>query len=386
MKLAFYYHIPIFKINDKIKVPSYFAEFFESLAFEVDELYLFMHECNSNEEKLADTFLTGTNIHWINLGFKTHFLHRLIFHKKILFDKIKMISKCEILIVRAPSPLAPFFYKYISNQKIYFLIVGDYSEGIKHFKFNSLKYFPNLLMHQYFSRLFNIQISKTSLIVNSHQLYEKYKKVSKEILLIKTSTLSASDFFNRIDTCKNKNINLLYTGRLDLSKGLIELFKSVYLIRSQNYNVHLNIAGEDNSKGKIAYTQLVNLAKELNISDFINFHGWVPAGEKLNRLYRESDIYIIPSYHEGFPRTIWEALANSLPVIATEVGGIPYYLKDKHSAILIKPKDENEIVLAVIDLINDSNLRKKIILNGREIAKDAVNSIQNKKIISFIKN
>jgi glycosyltransferase involved in cell wall biosynthesis len=130
----------------------------------------------------------------------------------------------------------------------------------------------------------------------------------------------------------------------------------------------------------------VNLAKELNISDFINFHGWLSAGKNLNRLYRKSDIYIIPSYHEGFPRSIWEALANSLPVISTDVGGIPYYLKDKHSAILIKPKDENEIVSAVINLINDSDLRKKIISNGIEIAKDADNSIQNKKIISFFKN
>jgi hypothetical protein len=69
MKLAFYYHIPILKIGNKIKVPSFFAKFFESLAFEVDELYLLMHECNSNEEKLADTFLISKNIHWINLEF-----------------------------------------------------------------------------------------------------------------------------------------------------------------------------------------------------------------------------------------------------------------------------------------------------------------------------
>lgn len=386
MKLAFYYHIPILKIGNKIKVPSFFAMFFESLAFEVDELFLIMHECNSNEVKLADTFLISKNIYWINLGFKTHFLHRLIFHKKILFNKMKAIHECEILIVRSPTPLAPFFYKYINNQKIYFLIVGDYSEGIRHFKFNNLKYLPNILMHQYFAKLFNAQLSKTDLIVNSHQLYNKYKKVSKKILLIKTSTLSKSDFFYRADTCVNDRINLLYTGRLDFSKGLIELFKSVYLIRCQNYNVHLNIAGKDNSRKKIVHTKLVNLAKELNISDFINFHGWVSSGKDLNRLYRKSDIYIIPSYHEGFPRSIWEALANSLPVISTDVGGIPYYLKDKHSAILIKPKDENEIVSAVINLINDSALRKKIILNGLEIAKDADNSIQNKKIISFVKN
>ena len=131
---------------------------------------------------------------------------------------------------------------------------------------------------------------------------------------------------------------------------------------------------------------LFEKVKEYSLDEFVQFHGRKKIGVELNRMYFNSDIYIIPSFHEGFPRTIWEAMGQSTPVIATKVGGIPFLLDDKENSLLIEPKIVNEIVDAVESLISDEFLRRKIIINGYEKAKTVTLQNQSKLLISQIKN
>ena len=104
--------------------------------------------------------------------------------------------------------------------------------------------------------------------------------------------------------------------------------------------------------------------EKLNISDYVNLVGKVSHGKKLNNIYRNSDIYIIASYHEGFPRTILESMANSTIVIASSVGAIPIELENDFNVILVEPKNVNSIVDAVCKVVEDLPLRKKIISNA----------------------
>ena len=113
----------------------------------------------------------------------------------------------------------------------------------------------------------------------------------------------------------------------------------------------------------------MNKIHELNISNLVKLSGRVSHGEKLNEIYRNSDIYIIASYHEGFPRTILESMASSIIVIASSVGAIPIELQNNHDVILIKPKSVEDIFLAVKKVISNSTLRKKIITNGFHLSK-----------------
>jgi glycosyltransferase involved in cell wall biosynthesis len=128
------------------------------------------------------------------------------------------------------------------------------------------------------------------------------------------------------------------------------------------------------------------MAKGHGFENKMKFHGFKKVGPDLNEMYRMADIYVIPSYHEGFPRTIWEAMANSLPVVATKVGSIPYFLEDKKHAILINPKKTSDIVKAVNQLISDNNLRKLLIRNGIEISKTNTLEQQTKKMVDRIKS
>ena len=74
-----------------------------------------------------------------------------------------------------------------------------------------------------------------------------------------------------------------------------------------------------------------------------------------------SDVYLLPSYHEGFPRTIWGAMSNGLPVISSSVGSIPDILTHKENVFLIEPKNINSLYEAILEVVNNAKLRKKLL-------------------------
>jgi glycosyltransferase involved in cell wall biosynthesis len=385
MKIAFYYHVPITIIDSRIYMPSYLGVFVDSLAKLTSKLYLVMHSANSNQKKECDYELVNSNIEFVDLGMKTPAWHRAIFYKKILKKKLEIIRNCEVLIVRSPSPLAPYFYKYFNQDKIWFMIVGDYVDGAEHLKKSSFRdkiiYFYLL----YNDWLFSKRIRKTKILVNSIALYNKYKTIAPIISQIKTTTLSSNDFFFKKDTCNNVNIEILYTGRIDPAKGLFELLEAVFNLIEQGYYINLNIVGWEDNLTQPVQKLLINRAIKLGIQKHVIFHGRKTVGKELNSFYQKSDIYVIPSYHEGFPRTIWEAMANSLPVIATKVGGIPDYLTHEKDSILIEPNQVESIVNGILLLISNQNLRENVIRNAKKLVEEITLEVQTKKLIDCIK-
>ena len=383
MKVVFYYHIPIQKKNDKLYCPGFLGVFLDSLASEISQLTLLMHELN---EKLDyDYQLKQKNIDFISLGKKKPAWHRILFHKSILKKKLDAINENVILLVRSPSPLAPYFNNYKRTKNLVYLVIGDYRDGARLMKVSSFRdlIVKNLMI--YINYMLLKQLRNNHTIVNSKMLFEKYKHSCKKIDLVKTTTLSKKDFFRRTDTCLNKKINLLYTGRIEREKGLFELVNAFSQIRKKHKNIYLNIVGwEENSEKKIE-KELRKLSQNLEVENYITFHGYRNIGKELNEMYRMADIYILPSYYEGFPRTLWEALANSVPVICTSVGSIPLELDNYIDALIIEPRNINEIKISIENLLVDSVLRKTLIKNGIIKASQNTLEIQSKKLIKKIK-
>jgi len=386
MKLAFYYHITLHEHNNELLLPSYLGVFVDALASEVEELYLLMHQANSTECKEADYTLKRKNIRWINLGLKTPVWHRDIFHRRFLKNSLKKIDNCGAVIVRSPSPLAPYFKRYLNNQKLIYMVVGDYLESVKQWKLKSVREWFELQYLRYNDWIFRQAIRDTDILVNSPVLFGKYKDIAKSINTIKTTTLSKYDFFSRKDTCQNDLVELLFTGRIDPLKGLFELIEAVAILRSDGINVRLNIVGWESEEGKPVERELRNKIKNLNIVDYVIFHGRKSVGKELNEMYRMADIYVLPSHEEGFPRTIWEAMANGLPVITTNVGGIPKFLTHNEDVYMIKPKNSVFISDAIKLLITNIELRQKLIKNGQKIAQENTLEIQTKRIIEIVKS
>jgi glycosyltransferase involved in cell wall biosynthesis len=104
---------------------------------------------------------------------------------------------------------------------------------------------------------------------------------------------------------------------------------------------------------------LDNLIKQLNIEGRVYFRGFIPFGERLFAIYREADVFVLPSWHEGFPHSIWEAACNYLPIVTTKVGGIPGLL-DPSLVNFIEVQDSQSIKNAILECINNpSEILKK---------------------------
>jgi glycosyltransferase involved in cell wall biosynthesis len=385
MILNFYYHIPIYKKNDKLYLPSFLGVFIESLACCVSELRLIMHEVEDFQVEMYDYQLQSGNIKLISLGKITPAWHRHLFHTKILRENLKLIKNNDFLIVRSPSPLAPFFYRHMKSGSIVYMVVGDYAEGAQQFSIKSIR---DLIMIQYIKwndRLFTRSMKYIDVLVNSPSLYDKYKNQSKSIQMIRTTTLSQKDIFDRKDVLQTDTVNILYTGRFDWAKGLKELMIAFLDLYKRNRNIKLNFAGWEEDLEKPVENKLLEMAYESDAISNVVFHGKKSIGKELNSIYQHCDIYVIPSYHEGFPRTIWEAMGNGLPVIATKVGAIKNYLTHGENAILIDAKNVNSIIESVQKIIDDKKYRMKLISGGYMLANENTLENQTKLLVDKIK-
>jgi glycosyltransferase involved in cell wall biosynthesis len=388
VRIAFYYHIPISNIKSKLYLPGHFGVFIDELASNVDELIIIMHSAKTTEHKFNDYELKARNIQFIDLGITTPAWHRAIFHRKFLHKYKNVLNSCDAVLVRTPCALAPFFHKYILNtNKLWFMVVGDYEEGAKHWPIKSvrdlaIKYY--LRLNNYF---FEKKIKHYNLLVNSSALYKKYKSNSKFLFQIRTTTLSSNDFYLKPNEPINKSkIKLLYVGRIDETKGLFELVEAIAQLNKCNIEASVKIVGWELNTDNILTNKLKAYADSLGINEKIVFTGKLNIGEQLNKVYREADLFVLPSYHEGFPRVIWEAMANSLPVITTPVGGIPDILTHKKNSYFIETHSAESIVNAVISLVNHPEVVVSMVNCSMDLVKENTLESQTQKLVNYIKN
>lgn len=385
MKLGFYYHINVFvDQNGQIHIPAYLGMFVDELAKNVDKLYYFAYTVKENTEQ--DYVLLCDNIELVDLGRKKQYPMTLLMGRTILNKHKNKAKSCDAILVRAPSPLAPFFYtQYKKITKIAYLMVGDYIDGIKNQNFGFAKQSIINIFTYYNEWLQNMAVKNCLTMVNSRKLFNKYSEKAKEVYEVRTTTLSNDSFNLKDDTCNDDFINLIFVGTLNREKGVFELLSVANRLINEGGKVKLNFVGKEYLKDKPVENELRRIIKEKEIESNIIFHGYKIAGAELMETYKIGDIYVLPSYHEGFPRTIWEAMASSLPVVSTTVGSIPFFLRNGEDALLVEPKDTDALYDAVVRIIDDGELRRKLISNGFKLAKTNTQEVQTKRIVDIIK-
>lgn len=376
MKFGFYYHTLASKVEEGLKVPGYLGVFLKAIIDEIGPITCFFHSArNEIEKKELDYLLPKDQVNYVDLGPKSTFYKRMIFPGQILNTIKQNSADLDVLLIRAPSPIAPYFNKYVKKVPLAYLIIGDYSESSNYLD----QPWWRALVIKAFLRINDKQLSlackNTLTLVNSKVLFKKYEKKTAHLAEIRTTTLSKKNFFQRTDTCTSNAINLLYTGRYDWAKGFREMIEMMVQLKTNRIDAKLHFVGWEEDPNTPVEKQCLKIAREKEIEDIVLFHGKKKIGPELDAMYRMADIFLIPSYHEGFPRVIWEAMANSLPVIATKVGAIPFTLRDQKDALLIAPQDSNQLTAAVVQLISSSPLRKQLIKSGYQLATQ--NTLEN---------
>jgi glycosyltransferase involved in cell wall biosynthesis len=150
------------------------------------------------------------------------------------------------------------------------------------------------------------------------------------------------------DVGNDSETTLLFVGRLNEGKGLFDLIDAFESL-VEEYSVELLIAG----KGPLAEPLRSEIATR-GLDEHVRLLGYrtdIPA------VMNSSDVFILPSYREGTPRAITEALSTGLPVISTDIAGIPDQVDHGRSGYLIQPGDIRELRERIATLLSDSDLR-----------------------------
>ena len=146
------------------------------------------------------------------------------------------------------------------------------------------------------------------------------------------------------------NITFTFVGWLVKEKGLHELVAAVKNLRIKGYIFSVNIIG-----GGLLEESLMADVINSNIKDTVYFTGWLEK-HKVDAYLRKTQVLVLPSYAEGFPNVILEAMSIGIPVIATKVGAIPDTISHNVNGTLITLKSINSLESAMETYIQHPDL------------------------------
>jgi glycosyltransferase involved in cell wall biosynthesis len=195
----------------------------------------------------------------------------------------------------------------------------------------------------------------------------------KKILVI--PNIIAAPKLNKVTS--NKEITFLFLGDITYNKGiwfLIEVLKENKKEFEGKAVFYLGGTGETE--------KLTELIHSHNLENIVKYIGWVEKETKIDYL-NKSDVYILPSYNEGLPISILEAMSYNLPIIATKVGGIPEIVDDKNG-VLIEPGNKNQLKNAILKALNNFEEFKKYgIESGKRAKKHLPKNVKNELLFLY---
>lgn len=154
------------------------------------------------------------------------------------------------------------------------------------------------------------------------------------------------------------------TGRLTAEKGYLELIESIGKLRFRFPNLHLLVIGGQLSSERDAFqSQLNDLIQQDNLSPSVTFTGF---RSDITQILSLVDVFTLPSYREGLPRSILEAMAMELPVVATDIRGCREAVVDGQTGLIVPPRNSEKLAEALAKLLENINLRRTFGKAGRQ--------------------
>lgn len=145
---------------------------------------------------------------------------------------------------------------------------------------------------------------------------------------------------------------LVYLGLFTRSKGVFDLIDALTRLRPECLaRTRVVLAGNGETM------QVRDLVQRRGLTNFVEVHDWLSA-ERRDRLLASADAFVLPSYAEGLPMSLLEAMAWGLPAITTAVGSIPEHVHDNVQGILVRPGDVSELAGAIERIVMDDALRR----------------------------
>jgi glycosyltransferase involved in cell wall biosynthesis len=153
--------------------------------------------------------------------------------------------------------------------------------------------------------------------------------------------------------CGHAAPTVLFLGHLMPHKGIFDLVRAFAAAAQRFPGARLILGGVGQAE------ELRRLATELHVAERVSCPGWLTGQEKSAAL-ADSTIFVLPSYAEGMPMALLEAMSWRLPVIATPVGGVPQVVESEVNGLLVDPGDIDGLTRALTRLLEDADLRQRL--------------------------
>lgn len=164
------------------------------------------------------------------------------------------------------------------------------------------------------------------------------------------------------NVARTSRSRILFVGQLSDAKGVNELVDAVaMLVRRGASAVSLSFVGTGPERAALA-----ERVRAAGIENRVTFHGQIHDAAALAAIYRDHDIFCLPTHHEGFPRVIYEAMLLGLPVVTTRVGQIDTVVRSGVNGLFAAVRDAADLADKIATLITDPDLANRLAAAGLE--------------------
>ena len=378
MKVLLVHESPLEKIGDRYYAVDPWIRFPMHLARHCDGMTLLVPVVvrGSEESPLPESWRMDNSLRIVHHDFYQTFVqYYALWLRKAWAWRRKvddLVREHDLVVLRHPSPMIGLIGRAAArfSKPFVVLLVGDIAaQSDRILGSTGLKRALYRMVLQSLVHLEKRWCRRAALIyVYSSELATRHLDIQSKVKLMRTPHLSAEDFVYRQDTCKGEEIRLLRVCWMVPSKGLECLLRTVALLVGRGLPIRLDLVGKERVSGY--RTSLERLARSLGIGDCVKFCSWIPF-DRLQEKYLQSDVQVISSLAEGTPRVILEGAARGLPLVSTNVGGIPDVVRDGYDGVLVPPGDPTSLADAIERVIQDGVMRRRLIEGGCKSAHEA---------------
>jgi glycosyltransferase involved in cell wall biosynthesis len=377
VRLAIVYHRPFYRDPSGAlwEAEGSFSRYVESLARYVDEVVLCVPR--RREPFAGEAYrLRAENATLCPLPFFDRLPRFYAGLPRMLALLWRELPTWDLVNLRIPTPLGVYAYALARCRRrpLFLLVVGDLAGVAASVRVNSPKralYRAYLALEE---RLQEWMVAGAPAFVNGGALYRTYDRPGRRVLVTTTSTISDADIGDRADSFADwkpgEPIRLLCVSRIDPRKGLRYLPAAIAGLVARGHDVHLNVIGP--VVGTLGAEERARVAREavaMGVADRVDFSGPTTLIGVLARA-REHHLFVLPTLPgEGVPRVLLEAMAAGLPIVASDVAGVPTLIAHQVNGLLVPPADSAALTDALDRLIRDGELRRLLIANGYTLAR-----------------
>ena len=355
--------------RDRLHVHASFGRIVDLLADRYDRVILSVPTIRGDPPRSRDHVIASDNVELVPQPGWTSSFAALRYPRAICRSFRQVCDRSQVVFIRGLQPYLQYVYwrRAGGGPAVVHWLVGDPIAGMR---FDASM--PPLwrraitaytLLEQASTRWLSLA-TRSTFVANGQVLADKYRTPRTHAVV--SSTIRESEFHFRDDTCIGDVVRICYVGFIRPGKGLEFLLRAMTRLSTRR-STTLAIIG-DADKYAAEFRNIENLIATLGLTQRVTFEGYAEFGEPLFSQMRRSDLLVLPTLSEGTPRVLVEARAQGLPVVATHVGGIPTSVTDGYDGLLVPPADAESLARAIDRVIDDGDLRRRLIANGRRRA------------------